>query len=72
MYIIYSKENCGSCTQAKQLLEIKQQEFTYKILNIDYSLSDFMKVAPKTHKSFPLIFKDDIYLGGLPELKAEF
>lgn len=72
MYIIYSKDSCGSCIQAKQLLEMKEQEFIYKVLNQDYTLSEFMKIAPKTHKTFPLIFKDDVYLGGLKELKLEF
>jgi len=72
MYTIYSKDSCGSCIQAKQLLEMKEQEFTYKVLNTDYTLSEFMKIAPKTHKTFPLIFKDDVYLGGLKELKLEF
>lgn len=69
MYIIYSKTNCGSCIQAKQFLEMKGQEFIYKVLNEDYTLSDFMKIAPATHKTFPLIFKDDVYLGSLKELK---
>lgn len=51
---------------------MKEQEFTYKVLNKDYTLSEFMKIAPNTHKTFPLIFKDDVYLGGLKELKLEF
>ncbi len=70
-YTIYSKNNCSSCIQAKQLLEMKQQSFIYKVLNEDYTLSEFMNVAPSSHKTFPLVLKNEEYLGGYNELKQE-
>ena len=68
MYTIYSKPSCASCDQAKQLLEIKNQEYEYKVLGKDFDLTEFSSHS-STHRSFPLILKDGKYLGGLEQLK---
>ena len=58
MYTIYSKPNCGSCLQAKQLLEQNKLEFEYKQLGTHYNLDELMTLAPNA-KSFPQIFVAD-------------
>lgn len=70
MFIIYGKENCNACVQAKQLCESKGVEFEYKQFGKDFDLSEMYSIAPRTHKSFPMISDDDKYIGGLPELKT--
>lgn len=65
---IYSKPSCSQCDQAKMLLNMKSIEFTVKMLNIDYTLEELKELVP-TARAFPIIFKDDVYLGSLNELK---
>lgn len=72
MYVIYSKPNCGQCTDAKNLLEKHNQEYQYLTLNVDYTLTQFFEVAPASHKSFPLIVKDGEYFGTLFDLQKVF
>ena len=69
MYTVYGKTGCSACVQAKQLLETKGLECEYALLGLNYSLEDFYNVAPKTHKTFPMVTKDGKYIGGLVELK---
>lgn len=67
-YIVYSKENCSSCEEAKGLLTTKGIEFETKVLGKDYTVLEMFDVAPRSHRSFPMIAKDGEYLGGLKEL----
>lgn len=69
MITIYSKENCGACKTAKQYCDQYSLDYEYKVLNTDYNLSEFFSIAPRTHKSFPMIAVDGNYIGGLNELK---
>lgn len=65
---IYSKPSCSQCDQAKMLLKMKGIDFNFKMLDVDFTLNDLKNLAP-TAKTFPVIFKEDVYLGGLKELK---
>ena len=73
MYVIYSKSNCTSCTQAKLLLETENYEHVVKMLNIDFNVLDLYEVVPRAHRSFPAITKlengIEEYIGGLRELQ---
>ena len=69
MYTVYGKTGCSACVQAKQLLETKGLDYEYALLGLNYSLEEFCNVAPKTHKTFPMVTKDGKYIGGLVELK---
>lgn len=67
---IYSKVGCSSCQQAKAFIEAKGLSYDYLMLGKDYQMSDFIEASQgNTHKTFPLILKDGVYLGGLVELK---
>lgn len=79
MFIVYGKENCTQCKQAKQILDMKSLEYKYKsvpedINQIDfYSLLEAFNVVPR---SFPQIVKIDedltaYYIGGLEALVKE-
>lgn len=52
-YIIYGKQGCASCVQAKQLLEAKGIEYTYLMLGSDYTMADFTLMTQQ--RTFPYI-----------------
>lgn len=74
MYVVYSKNDCKSCTQAKLLLQNENYEHVIKILGVDFDILQLYSVAPRNHKSFPCITKlengVEEYIGGLEELKV--
>ena len=47
---------------------MKGVEFEVKKLDVDYTKEDILALVPQA-RSFPLIFKDGEYLGGLVELR---
>lgn len=69
MYTIYGKTGCSACVQAKQLLENKGVDYEYVLLGLNYSLDDFYTIAPKTHKTFPMVTVNGQYIGGLHQLQ---
>lgn len=75
-YVVYSKENCPACVEAKSLLESKGIPFEVKILGVDFGLLDMYKIAPRHHKSFPMLSVieggeggEEVYVGGNVKLK---
>lgn len=67
MYTIYSKDNCGNCVRAKNLLQTKNLEFEEVKLNQDISLEDFSGRYPNV-RSMPFILEDKEVVGGLEQL----
>tara|TARA_Y100000589_G_C26775320_1_gene475515 strand:+ start:103 stop:378 length:276 start_codon:yes stop_codon:yes gene_type:complete len=71
-YFIYSKSNCPSCEEAKKLLSEANH------VNCDEYLEDvdeFLEFVwgmcgDKYPRSFPMIFLDGNYIGGLQEVKS--
>lgn len=68
MFTVYGKANCSGCNTAKEELAKRGLPFVYQELGKDYTIQDFMGVAPRTHKNFPMISFNGEYQGGLPEL----
>lgn len=78
-FVIYGKENCQYCTMAKQLLEMRGQDFKYLTLDEDYSLDHMQAVVvEKTGtppRTFPQILvqkdatEDFQHVGGFTELR---
>ena len=72
-YIVYSKQKCSSCSQAKLLLENENYEHVVKMLNVDFNILELYSVVPRAHRSFPAITKlengVEEYIGGLAELR---
>ena len=74
---IYGKANCKSCDEAKQLCGNKSVEYEYKQMGKDFELLEMYYIAPRNHKSFPMItilvkydgVEMEEYIGGLTELK---
>lgn len=72
MYVVYSKSECQSCTQAKLLLETENYEHVVKMLGVDFDILQLYSVVPRNIRSFPAITKlengVEEYIGGLAEL----
>jgi len=69
--IVYSKENCPHCVQAKNLLALKGIDTEEKKIGEGYTREDLLEVVPNA-RSVPQIFIDDELIGGFTELKAYF
>ena len=72
-YVVYSKENCPSCVEAKTLLESKGIPFEVKTLGVNFGLLDMYKIAPRHHRTFPMISviegDEEVYFGGNIKLR---
>ena len=68
MIKIYGKQGCSSCNQSIALCESNGVSYEYLSLGKDYQLSEFMSIK-EGHRSFPLITKDDEYIGTIQDLK---
>jgi len=65
---IWSKDMCGYCEQAKQLLTMKGIEFEERKIGKDWTKEQLLEAVP-TARSVPQIFLDEQYVGGYQELK---
>lgn len=63
MVTIYGKTQCGSCEQAKAVLKSRGIEFTYKVLDKDYTMEELMdkldEIGLLGFRTFPLIVQGD-------------
>ncbi len=71
-YLIYSRTVCSYCVAAKNLLDSKNLKYVEK--NIDRSLDDFNDMRSKAPqmRTVPVIFKNDVLVGGYHELLESF
>ena len=69
MLTIYGKDGCSSCDDAVKLCELNKIKHVYVSLGKDYTIQDFYGIAPRSHKSFPMISFNGEFVGGLKELK---
>lgn len=71
-YTIYTKLNCNYCVKTKNLLSdnnITIYECDDYLENNKEEFLEFIKnLANKTHRTFPIIFKNSNYIGGYGDL----
>ena len=68
--IVWSKDNCTYCDQAKKLLESNGVDFEETKIGNGYTLEDLLAVVPNA-RTAPHIFLDEDYDGGFTELKQK-
>lgn len=70
MYNVYGKDNCMYCKSAIELLIQLNKEFEYTIIqeNLRTYLDNQAHIT-NNQRSIPLIFKDNVFIGGFMELK---
>ena len=69
--IVWSKDSCPYCVQAKALLTQKNIEFEEKKIGDGYTKEDLLEAVPNA-RTVPQIFLDGELVGGFTELRAKF
>ena len=67
--IVWSKNQCGFCVQAKNLLKSKGIEFEERNIQEGTWTKEQLLEAVPNAKTMPQIFLDDEYVGGFSELR---
>lgn len=66
--IVWSKDQCPYCVQAKALLESRGIEYEERNINNGWDKEDLLAAVP-TARTLPQIFLDEELVGGFTELK---
>ena len=66
--IVWSKDACPFCVQAKALLESRGIEFEERNVSKDWTREQLLEAVP-TARTLPQIFLDKEYIGGFTELR---
>ena len=69
--IVWSKNDCPYCDNAKQLLKIKGLSYEERNINSNWTKSDLLAVVPNA-RTVPQIFIDKNLVGGYNELVEYF
>jgi glutaredoxin len=67
--IVWSKDACPFCDQAKNLLKMKGIEFEERNVMKDWTKEQLLEAVP-TARTLPQIFLDEEYIGGFNDLKS--
>ena len=66
--VVWSKENCPYCLQAKALLESRGIEFEERNVSKNWTREQLLEAVPNA-RTLPQIFLDDKLVGGFTELR---
>lgn len=69
--IIWSKDSCGFCEQAKKLLKMKNIEFEERNIQHGWTKEQLLEVVPHA-KTVPQIFLNGKLIGGFSDLREYF
>jgi glutaredoxin 3 len=67
--IVWSKNACPFCVQAKALLESRGIEYEERNVSKDWTKEQLLEAVP-TARTLPQIFLDDNYIGGFTDLRS--
>ena len=68
--IVWSKDACPFCVQAKALLESNGIEFEERNVSKDWTKEQLLEAVPNA-RTLPQIFLDDKLVGGFNELRKQ-
>ena len=66
--VVWSKDACPFCVQAKALLDSKGIKFEERNVSQDWTKEQLLEAVP-TARTLPQIFLDEQYIGGFTELR---
>jgi glutaredoxin len=66
--VVWSKDSCPFCVQAKALLKQKGIELEERNINKDWTKEQLLEAVPNA-RTLPQIFLDDKLVGGFTELR---
>ena len=67
--VVWSKENCPFCVQAKSLLKARGIEFEERNVSRDWTREQLLAAVPNA-RTLPQIFLDDQHIGGFTDLRS--
>ena len=70
-FILYGIPNCPYCVKAKELLDDMEIDYDYREIQIENKSIFLDNMADKTNnqRTYPLIFKQNDFIGGFSELE---
>ena len=68
--IVWSKDSCPFCVQAKALLESRGIEYEERNVSQDWTREQLLEAVP-TARTLPQIFLDGELVGGFTELRKK-
>ena len=66
--VVWSKDACPFCEQAKNLLKLKGIEYEERNIGRDWTREQLLEAVPDA-RTVPQIFLDDQLIGGFTELR---
>jgi glutaredoxin 3 len=69
--VVWSKDACPFCDQAKNLLKLKGIEYEERNISRDWTREQLLEAVPDA-RTVPQIFLDDRLIGGFTELRKHF
>jgi glutaredoxin 3 len=67
--VVWSKDACPFCVQAKALLEARGIEYEERNVSQEWTREQLLEAVP-TARTLPQIFLDDQHIGGFTDLRA--
>jgi glutaredoxin 3 len=67
--VVWSKNACPFCDQAKSLLKLKGIEYEERNISQDWTREQLLEAVPDA-RTLPQIFLDDQHIGGFTDLRA--
>lgn len=67
--VVWSKDACPFCVQAKSLLKARGIEFEERNISKDWTREQLLEAVPNA-KTLPQIFLDDLHIGGFTDLRS--
>jgi glutaredoxin len=68
--IVWSKDSCSFCTQAKALLESRGIEYEERNVSQNWTREQLLEAVPMA-RTLPQIFLDQEFVGGFTELRKK-
>ncbi len=68
--IVWSKDACPFCDQAKNLLKLKGIEYEERNVSRDWTKEQLLEAVP-TARTLPQIFLNEEHVGGFNELRKK-
>lgn len=67
--VVWSKDSCPFCVQAKALLESRGIEFEERNVSQDWTREQLLEAVPNA-RTLPQIFLDGTHIGGFTDLRS--
>ena len=67
--VVWSKDACPFCVQAKALLELRGIEFEERNVSKDWTREQLLEAVPDS-RTLPQIFLDYQHIGGFTDLRS--